>query len=260
MDSVNRKDDMGRTVLEQILPLMRRITETLDSSGVNYRLLGGSSLGTKLQIPDDYARVRQSSNIFEATFEDTETARKVASIVNDGWKEAPVQDYFSITCKNPDGETVKGPSIRDQSLFYTVRDGTTYFLSPIYVPTEFYRGKKGSSLTIEPIARLVSYGEPIIHKILRSTERDQADVAYVAVMEDFKTKLGPEALELWKNARARKDGRDAWRYDMHVGEVLRRMDTLSRSERYVDRRELLTANASVLAGLVRESEVAAATA
>lgn len=201
---VNKKHEMGQTLLRTQIPIMSALYYRLGEAGIiEYGVLGSSALGTRIKVPESYKDVRTVTNVIEVTVPSRNEQKLMETMQRAGWVRDDVINYFSITYRSEGGEAVKIPTVIKQEFLYADIHGSKIYLAPIFTPAKFYRGNNGKLFVYD--INLESDGEMLMHKIIRGDYRDKQDVAQVAAADDLARLFGPPSMALWTKSFPNKN-------------------------------------------------------
>ncbi len=205
---------IGGMPLHDMMPIIRDITTPFEERGIEHTVLGGAALGTKVNITPEYANTRLVTNIIEIVIPQEKKDDAVEALTREwtgeivpNWTRDDLVNHFWIKYQSPyGGKRHKIPSVLSAEFFSATIGHNTIFLELPLAPAKYYSGYRGGTIMISEL-KLETYGEVMMHKIIRGNDKDKTDIAQIAVADNNLAELfGPPSVALWVNNAKNMDG------------------------------------------------------
>ncbi len=186
---INRKDEIGRVPLGDILPVADSVYSSISNANFNFMPIGSSLFGTHIKVPKEYMERREVSRIIDILVKGVSV--EISAVMEKcGWRRInDPKEYFSMEVQLSNKEISLIGTMTDQTLF-TNNEG--FVLSSIGVPSTFYQKDKYDGLKSVRFEEIPTISLSVAHKLLRGTKQDISDLVAIFTSNRVKDIIGEE--------------------------------------------------------------------
>lgn len=205
---VNKKEEIGRVLISEMLPSLRGLYSSLDEREISYAPIGSSLFGTKISVPEKFMQRRMMSALIDICY-DGGRPELEAVVESSGWRRVDPASYFAITFQAEDGSRHTINTVLGQ----TMHEKEGLFLGLIPIPTTYYLNMVGR-VKLSPFEKMPTPGEMVVRKIFRGSKQDLDDLANIAIAGNNLPALvegrGEEVFLMEKGRREKSEGNAGW--------------------------------------------------
>lgn len=207
--------------------VIRRVREGLDKAGIEYSLVGGSSIGSVFIVPKQYEKRRIKSRQIKISALEGQSGEIDRVMTTSKWKS--VGTSKAVIYRTPE-ELAQGRKVVHDVMLYA----------------KDYDGRYHVSIALaKDKEQIMSYASTVEHKLFRGKERDIKDLANVFAIYDMHKLLNPQERV---NQMEPVQQKIASAFEQNSGRLLEELRILKR--KYPRHKETIEKNVEHLQGFV----------
>ncbi len=178
IEVVNRKEELGYSKLCTEREVTMSIMGMLSDRSITYTLIGGSAIGTAIEVPNEWIKQRYVSNLIDVEVYALNLSLAGRALEESGWIMDRTEDMFSIRISDG-SETRTIPTIEKEVIYHKQQGLSTYYVAVTGLPTTLHKLNRKGEVVSVGLSDITTYSETVSYKLIRGNRNDVDDIAYI---------------------------------------------------------------------------------